>query len=76
VRRLCRKNRAAVLRRVKEPAQIFSRLADVFVHHGGQINTIQIQSQFVRNDLGGHRLARAAVPENRALMLKPRFIFR
>src|SRR5262249_17817199 len=52
---------ATVLCRVEETAEVLLRLADVLAHDRGEVDAIQIQAQLVRDPLGRHRLARAAL---------------
>ena len=38
-------DRAAVLGRVEQPAQVLLGLADVFADHGGEIDAVEVQPQ-------------------------------
>ena len=54
VRLIEEENRAAILGSVKDAAQILFGLTDVFTHHTGEIDTIEVEPQFMRQDFRRH----------------------
>ncbi len=53
-------DRAAILGGIEEAAQVLLRLADIFADHRREVDAVEIEAQAVGDDLGSHRLARAA----------------
>ena len=54
-------DRAAVLGGVEEPGEVLLRFADVLAHDRGEIDAVELEMQLVREHLGRHRLAGAAL---------------
>src|SRR5690606_6253862 len=52
---------AAAFGRVEEAAQVLLRFADVFADDGREVDAVEVEAEGVGEDLGGHRLARAAL---------------
>src|SRR2546425_7493375 len=44
------------LRLREDPIEILLRLADVFVHHGREVNRVKVETELGCQHLGGHRL--------------------
>ena len=63
VRLIEQENGAALLGSVEHALEVFFGLADIFINHRGEIDPVKIEMQLVRQHLGGHCLAGAALAD-------------